>query len=90
MDRLKCKSLVWFAVVLSMASITARAQYYSLGNDPSRARWNRISSENFTIIYPRETDSLARQYLTGLELYRSQVLESVGVIVKMIPDILHP
>ncbi len=90
MDRLGWKILFWFVVILSMGDVTARAQFYSLGNDPSRAGWNSISSENFTIIYPRETDSLARLYLTRLEFHRPQVFESVGVKGKRIPVILHP
>jgi len=68
----------------------AHAQFFSLGNDPESARWRQIRSEHFTLIYPSETDSLAREYLFKLEFYRPQVFESVGVEGKRIPVVLHP
>ena len=64
-------SLLFLSV---LSSQTALCQYYTLGNDPFRARWRQISSEHYSIIYPEETDSLARLYLYTLEKVRPTVM----------------
>jgi len=84
----------WKRIVLSVPvmclALVSRAQYFSVGNDPAAARWSQIRSEHFTLIFPEETDSLAREYLSKLEWHRPQVFESVGVKGKRIPVVLHP
>lgn len=77
-------------LVFLLGSISSRAQYYSVGNDPVSARWSQIRSEHFTVIYPTETDSLAREYLSMLEFHRPQAFESVRVKGSRIPVVLHP
>jgi len=43
----------------------AFAQFYQNGADPS-VRWSERQSAHFRIVYPEETDSLARAYLLAL------------------------
>ena len=73
-----------------LSSQNALCQYYTLGNDPSRARWRQISSEHYKIIYPEETDSLARLYLYYLEKERPAVMHELDISPKPIPVVLHP
>lgn len=68
----------------------AYSQYYSLGGDPGRVKWNVIKTENFKLIYPAEIDSLARIYLANLEGRRDAVNKSMNINPKRIPVILHP
>jgi len=78
------------ALCLLLISFAANAQYYSFGADPARAEWSFIRSDHFKLIYPRETDSLARQYLCNLEKARATANESMLIDTKPIPVVLHP
>lgn len=73
---------------LSLQELTA--QFFSLGNDPGKATWRIIKSENYSLIYPREIDSLARTYLYEMERSRDKVNEPLRINPKPIPVILHP
>ena len=66
------------------------AQFTTLGNDPSSAKWMKLKSENFTMIYPQEVDSLARRYLFLLEDGRENILSGLRIEPKHTPIILHP
>lgn len=79
------------AIFLIFASATAlHSQYYTLGNDPSRARWRTITSKHYRLIYPEETDSMARLYLYTLEKVRPAVMSQLNINPRRIPVILHP
>lgn len=77
-------------ICLLLISFAANAQYYSFGADPARAKWSFIRSEHFKLIYPSETDSLARVYLGNLEKARATVNEPMLIDTKPIPVVLHP
>lgn len=77
-------------LLLSSLSNPAYCQYYTLGGDPGRARWNVIRTDNFQLIYPAEIDSLARIYLAKLEGSRNAVNKSLDINPKRIPVVLHP
>ncbi|PKO99531.1 MAG: hypothetical protein CVU13_05490 [Bacteroidetes bacterium HGW-Bacteroidetes-8] len=66
------------------------AQFYSLGTDPSRAKWRSIETENFKVIYPEQIDSLAKRYLFLLERLREPVLASLKTDPKKMDVVLHP
>lgn len=85
----KIKSILTIFLFLT-SSIIGFGQYYSYGNDPSRAKWLQIKTDNYSLIYPRETDSLARIYLKYLETQRGPVYEPLGIMPKRIPIVLHP
>lgn len=81
--------------LLLLAGFSARAQFFSSGEDPGRVRWNTISSDNFRIIYPSGTDSLAIQYGLALERHREALGLSIGYAPnsqyrRPMPVILHP
>ena len=50
-----------------LASLPARAQFYSAGTDPGGVRWSSVRTENYRVIYPRGVDSLARAYALSLQ-----------------------
>ncbi|PKP07202.1 MAG: hypothetical protein CVU10_06550 [Bacteroidetes bacterium HGW-Bacteroidetes-5] len=66
------------------------AQFYSLGTDPSRAKWRSIETENFKVIYPEQIDSLAKRYVYLLERLREPVLASLNTNPKKMDVVLHP
>lgn len=77
-------------ILLAVACIPVSGQYYGTGANPARVKWNRIRGENFTVIYPREIDSLARRYLGLLEMARPRVLSGLEINPKSLPVVLNP
>ena len=69
---------------------TSLAQFYSLGTDPSRAKWRYVETENFKLIYPEQIDSLAKRYAFLLERLREPVLASLKTDPKKMDVVLHP
>ena len=62
-----------------LLSVTARAQFYQIGNDPSGLRWRQTETPSYRIIYPQGADSLARRYGRLLEQFRVPVGRSIGL-----------
>lgn len=81
--------LIIAALLLALSPLPLRAQFYSFGAEPSGVRWRQIRSEHFRLIYPEETDSLARTYLMMLEKQRPLVNAPVKIDTKPLPVILH-
>lgn len=65
-------------LLLLLAGLSARAQFFSSGSDPGGVRWSTISSDHFRIVYPVGNDSLALQYGLTLEKYRVLLGGSLG------------
>ena len=53
----------------------AEAQFFTLGSDPGTAVWRIIKTDHYSLIYPKEIDSLARIYLYEMERIRDKVNE---------------
>ena len=81
--------LLWATLMLAFAPLPLRAQFYSFGTEPSSVEWRQIRSEHFKLIYPAETDSLARTYLMRLEQLRPLANDPVRIDTKPIPVIIH-
>ena len=86
----KARLILSLLLLSVLSSQTALCQYYTLGNDPSRARWRQITSAHYKLIYPEETDSLARLYLYTLEKMRPAVMSELNIDPRPIPVVLHP
>lgn len=69
----------------------ASAQFYVTGDNPGRAKWYSIQTDNFNIIYPENTDSLARTYAEKLERYRIPVSRTAGYLFQgyKMPVVMH-
>ncbi|MBO7192633.1 MAG: hypothetical protein J6V17_04510 [Bacteroidales bacterium] len=66
------------------------AQFYVTGDDPGSLKWNIMDTDNFSIIYPQGTDSLARVYGYKLEKYRTPVSRTTGYTNKdRMPVVMH-
>ncbi len=70
------------------------AQFYITGDDPGKARWYSIETENFKVIYPEGADSLARTYAEKIEKFRIPVSLTSGYVSgegkgKKLPVVLH-
>ena len=68
------------AVIMMMAGGNASAQFYTNGDDPGRIRWSRTDSPHYRIIYPAGMDSLAREYGTWMERFRTAESISSGLV----------
>ena len=73
------KPILSTLLLILLSAGVLHGQYYTVGNDPTRARWRMIQSENYKLIYPEETDSLARVYLYTLEKVRPRVMAGLDI-----------
>lgn len=69
---------------------TVHAQYYLSGSNPSNTKWRQISGKYYNVIYPKETDSLARVYLWLLECNRDAVNSALLISPQKIPVVINP
>ena len=85
----------WMAAAACLLTgLTARAQFYTSGEDPASIRWSTFRTDHYKLIYPSGMDSLARAYALSLEQFRPQVGRSAGYLPggmyrKPMPVILH-
>lgn len=84
------KSFGLLLLSIALGTIPLKAQFYLNGEDPARVKWNKIKGKNYTVIYPREIDSLAKRYLFLLEKSRNSVLAGLNINPKPLPVVLHP
>lgn len=66
------------ALVAILIPLSVSAQFYVTGDDPGKARWYSVETDNFKIIYPEGTDSLARVYARKIEGLRIPVSLTAG------------
>ena len=79
-----------FLIVAILIPFTASAQFYLTGDDPGKLKWYSVETDNFNIIYPEGTDSLARIYGYKLEKFRIPVSRSTGYLNKgRMPVVMH-
>lgn len=78
------------AFLCAMLPEHADAQYYSIGNNPASVKWDYIITPHYKFIYPREMDSLARNYASLMESCRSRVVRPLGIDPEPLPVVLHP
>lgn len=76
--KLNLKILVTIYAIL--LPLMASAQFYVTGDDPGRLKWNYIDTENYKVIYPQGSDSLAKVYCRNLEKYRIPVSRTTGYL----------
>ena len=88
--RFRIPAILPLALLLSLFAPQATAQYYSTGSAPTTVRWNQIKGDHFTVIYPREIDSLAREYLYNFERTRETTLAGLHIDPPRMPLILQP
>ena len=80
-----------FILLVALFSIQkADAQFFTLGSDPGTVVWRIIKTDHYSLIYPKEIDSLARIYLYEMERIRDKVNEPLMINPKRIPVVLHP
>lgn len=82
------------AIVSVLVPFVASAQFYVTGDDPGRAKWYSIETDNFKVIYPEGADSLARVYARKIEQFRIPVSLTSGYVSgegdgKKMPVMIH-
>ena len=81
-------------ICLMLSAGYAGAQIVIMGADPSAIKWKSLESEHFRVVYPEETDSLAREYAKSLESFYAAQKYSSGFAPnefykRKMPVILH-
>ncbi len=82
------------SILAVLLAIPASAQFYVTGDDPGKAKWFSVETDNFKVIYPEGADSLARVYATKIERMRIPVSLTSGYASgegkgKKLPVVLH-
>ena len=82
-------------LTMTLVCSIAHAQFSVTGDEPASARWHKIVTPNFKIVYPGPLDSLARVYGLELEKARPQLEWSSGYLINQkfkarMPVVLHP
>lgn len=67
-------------LLFTIFCLTAKAQFYLGGNDPSNVSWYEVQTPHFRIIYPKGYDSLSVNYGTLLEKFRESESWSTGLV----------
>ena len=86
---------ILMAALMAAITITAHAQFATLGGERASIRWQYVDTPDYRIIYPVGMDSLAFRYGTLLQQYRSDVGRSAGFLPnqffgKPMPVVIHP
>ena len=84
------KKLLILLTLMLAAAFPARAQYVVFGSAPTTTQWSRIRGEHFDILFPREIDSLAREYLFQFERTRDATLAGLHIDAPRMPMVLQP
>jgi hypothetical protein len=80
-----------FLALWACVPFITQAQFLDYGTDPARLKWNKVSLEHYTLIYPRGADSMACRYALYLENVYPHEMKTIGKPVKMsFPVVLHP
>lgn len=74
---MKITHKILFLICLLLPTL-AQAQFYVTGDNPGYLKWRYIDTDNFRIIYPKGSDSLAREYAFELEKYKKPVSRTTG------------
>ena len=70
-------------------SLGCNGQFYSTGTAPSSLKWEKLSTENFRIIYPQEIKEEALNYARQLEFYKPYSENGMNINVRKFPVILY-
>lgn len=74
------RKLTYLLVAAFFSSMTAKAQLYTVGENPWGVKWYKIETPGYKIIYPEGLDSLALEYGATLERSRIPVGRSIGYL----------
>lgn len=83
------KRVVLSIVTIFLFHLFVHAQYYSLGTEPTRVQWKQIKTEQFQVIYPKGTDSLAQEFARKLTYVYDLCSQGLQHTPKRISVILH-
>lgn len=72
-----------------MLSSGARAQYFSLGQEPASTRWKQIDTENFRLIFPETYRPNALYLASGLEYAYKPLGYTMDSYPGKMPVIIH-
>ncbi|MGI5848276.1 MAG: hypothetical protein ACOX5T_09685 [Candidatus Cryptobacteroides sp.] len=84
---------ILISALLSL-SWTAVGQFQPTGSNPASVKWQQMETDNFKLLYPVGSDSLARVYGLALEKYRVPLSYTSGYLIgenyrTRMPVILH-
>lgn len=76
-------------IIAFISSFQASGQFYNLGQEPWKTKWEQIHTENYRIIYPENYRLQAKNAAILFEQWRLPLTKSLKSIPKTTPVILH-
>ncbi|MDD4213355.1 MAG: hypothetical protein PHR81_00940 [Bacteroidales bacterium] len=87
MPMLKTGNII--AILFFIASFSAEAQFYDMGQDPASVKWNIIKTEHFRIIFPEGIEAQAQHIANGFEQVYEPLSSGMNIKAVKVPVILH-
>ncbi len=80
-----------WVVVLILFIVPCRsvAQYYSWGADDVDLRWSKIEQDSVSVVYPSETDALARRVLHYINAVQGDIYHGYEYPPLKLPFVIH-
>jgi len=84
------RAFLFVSFILYFGTIhQANAQYYLLGTEPAKVKWNQIKTPHFRVIYPRNMENEGQYVSNGLEYVYKPDGKSLFLNIPKTPVILH-
>lgn len=83
-------SVSLFVIFLTGFSSNVAGQFYMSGTSKAGTKWNYIENDRYKLIYPSETDSLARRYFHLLNVAGMVNDSAMGIKGLKYPVVLYP
>ncbi len=83
------KKILILVILVNFSSISAKAQYFQTGQDPSSIRWKQINTVNFQVIYPDEFENQAQRISYVLEKVYGYGTKTLNHQPRKISVVLH-
>jgi hypothetical protein len=77
-------------LVFVFSALGVQAQFYNTGQDRGSLKWLQIKTEHFKVIYPVESDSIARHMAKALQWSYDNITHDMDHQPRKIGVIIHP
>lgn len=74
---------------LLLIFLSAKSQYYILGQDPASVQWKQLKTPSATFIFPKEATSMAQRYANLLQISHQAVATPYLKSMRPIKIVLH-
>lgn len=81
--------LLFLTIILFTINGLLKAQFYNSGQDASNLKWKTIENENFKIVFPEQSDSIAQYLASALSWSYENITQDMHHKPRKIGVIIH-